>query len=175
VGGWPCTRSRGELKLPDHFHSIRACDCTPTFIPILVDSSRSTGKRVPQADVFRGSAAFQDSPSKMLHTSTHRPPAGRSPSVGVGPKAMGRRAKSTRSMLPAFDFGVAPRLPLSWPTPQYRLRRYAVAGPQVAPGSEDDAAMLATASSRLGGTTEANSPQGCEPQRGQNVPVGRPL
>jgi hypothetical protein len=78
----------------------------------------------------------------------------------------GRRAKSTESMLPAFDYGVAPRLPLSWPTPQYRLPRYGVAGLQVAPGWEDDAALLATASSRLGrGTTGANSAQGCEAQK----------
>jgi hypothetical protein len=62
---------------------------------------------------FRRSAAFQDSPSKMLPTSTRRPPAGRSPSVGVGPKASGRRAKSTRSTLPAFDVRAAPRVPLS--------------------------------------------------------------
>jgi hypothetical protein len=176
VGGWPCTRSRGGLKLPDNFHSIRAFDCTPTFIPILVDGSRSTGKRAAQTGVFRRSAAFQDSPSEMLRTSTRRPPAGRSVvcalrvhkpsagegppagrspsprgpkppsgdgSVGVGPNALGlpfalrpacanasegrprafwrraeafaqagRRAKSTKSMLPAFDFSVAPRPPL---------------------------------------------------------------
>jgi hypothetical protein len=86
----------------------------------------------------------------------------------------GRRAKSTRSMLPAFDFSVALTLPLSWPTPQRGLPRYAVAGAQVMRGSEDDAAMLATASSRLGrGTTGANRAQQCEPRIGQNVSFGR--
>jgi hypothetical protein len=112
-----------------------------------------------------------------------KPPSGDG-AVGVGPKALGlpseafaqagRRAKSTRSMLLAFDFSVAPRLPLSWPTPQHRLLRYAVAGPQVTPGWEDDAAMLATAASRLGrGTTGPKSGQGCGPQSGHNVSSGR--
>jgi hypothetical protein len=43
-------------------------------------------------------------------------------------------------------------------------------------GWEDDAAMVAAATSRLGrGPTGANSAQGCEPQIGQNVLVGRAL
>jgi hypothetical protein len=47
--------------------------------------------------------------------------------------------------------------------------------PQVTPGRQDDAAMLATASSRLGrGKTGANRAQGSEPQSGQNVTDGRP-
>jgi len=71
------------------------------------------------------------------------------------------------------NLGVAPRLPLSWPTPD-RLNGWTVAGPRATPGWEDDAAILAAASSRLGrGTTGANSAQGWDPQSGQNVSFGR--
>jgi hypothetical protein len=104
-----------------------------------------------------------------------KPPSGDG-SVGAGPKPLGlpseafaqagRRAKSTRSMLRAFDFSVAPRLPLSWAAPQYWLRGYAVAGAQVRPGREDDAAMLVAAARRLGrGTSGANSAERWEPQK----------
>jgi len=118
-------------------------------------------------------AALQVSPSEMLPTSTRRQKPLGLPSEAFA--QAGRMAKSMRSTLPAFDLGVTPRLPLSWPRPQHRLRRYAVAGPQVTPGREDDAAMLVAASSRLGrGTTGPKSAQGWELQSGQNVFLGGP-
>jgi len=51
-------------------------------------------------------------PARTLRKAGPKPPSGDG-SAGVGPKALGGGAKGTRSVLPAFHFSVAPRLPLS--------------------------------------------------------------
>ena len=115
-------------------------------------SAQATGGGPPSA------AATARRPASCSHTAG-RPQAPGLPSA-LRPRAFwrraeafaqaGRKAKSTRSMPPGFDFSAAPRLPPSSPMLQHRLPWCAVAAPQATAGWEDDAAMLATASSRLG-------------------------
>jgi hypothetical protein len=91
-------------------------ECHSEEVAAATDEESCTGLKILRARFLSRDCGIGMTPRRRF---SHRL---RRPSVGVGPKALGlpseafaqagRRANSTTSMLPGFDFSVAPRLPL---------------------------------------------------------------